>query len=283
MDEQEFLAESASLGDDTIVEENQPLIEEGQEQEQEPENDPLEGLSEIEVEEYEKGWRPESEFKGAEGNWKSAKEYRSDGKWLAKLKESNQRIDQIETDFKDRLENANKLAEAKRVQDIADLKEKQYKAAFEEGDEEKYKSTQKQIDKLEAESDPVEDKQDTPNKSQEIIDWEDNNAWINDANDERSSIAMALYDSFAKQNPSGTIEQALAHVDSKINVLYPAKNPRREQPNATESPKRQNGRKGRELSMKDLTSEEQSNWNAFGRDMFTEKEYLKAVKDARVK
>jgi len=276
MNEQEFLAESASLGDETPVEENQPAIEEEQEQEQELD------LSPIEQEAFDQGWRPKEEFNGQEDHWKTAKEYVNDGKWLAKLKESNQRIDQIETQFNERLENANKLAEAKRVQDIADLKKQQHKAAFEEGDEDAYNSAQKKIDELEQDA-PKHQDQPKVEKAQSIVDWEDNNAWINDANDERSGIAISLYDSFARNNPNGTIEQALAHVDSKIGVLYPTKNPRREQPNTTESPKRQAGRKGRELSMKDLTSEEQSNWNSFGRDMFTEKEYLKAVKDARVK
>ena len=275
MNEEEFLAESASLGEDTAVEENQPVVEEQQEETGQDLD-----LSPIEQEAFDQGWRPIEQFNGQEDHWKTAKEYVNDGKWLAKLKESNQRIDHIEKQFNERLENANKLAEAKRTQDIADLKEQQHKAAFEDGDEDAYKSAQKKIEALESET-PASDT--TPKKAQAIVDWENANEWVNDADDERSGVAIALYDTFARKNPNGTIEQALEHVDSKISVLYPTKNPRREQPNATESPKRQPGRKGRDLSMSDLTREEQGQWSSFGQSMFTEKEFLKAVKDARVK
>tara|TARA_R110000782_G_scaffold108593_2_gene197198 strand:- start:1356 stop:2072 length:717 start_codon:yes stop_codon:yes gene_type:complete len=233
---------------------------------------------------YDQGWRPQEDFSGPEDNWKTAKEYVKDGEWLAKIKESNQRVERLEASFNERLENSNRLNEAKNKADIAALKQAQ-RDAVDDADTNAYDNATKSIERIESDAEkakPVEQAQVNP----EIAAWEDANPWINDASDERSSIAQALFNSYGNQNKSATVEQALAHVDSKIGVLYPTnnKNPRREQPNTTETGRKPAQRKGKDLSMGDLTNEERQQWQMFGSSMYkTEKEFLQAVKDTRVK
>jgi hypothetical protein len=90
------------------------------------------------------------------------------------------------------------------------------------------------------------------------------------------------------KNPKATAQQALEHVDGRIgkSKLFATNkeiNPRRNQPNVTENNQRPAKRQSKELSMADLTVAETNQWNQFGSTMFTEKEFLKTVKDTRVK
>ena len=282
MDEAEFLgqvnAQAEDQTDDNQAEENQ--IDDNQADDNQEQGEAL-NLSTTEQKAYDQGWRPQEDFSGAEDNWKTAKEYIRDGEWLAQLKEANQKTDRLEREFNDRLENTNKLNDARRNSEIADLK-KQQREAVDLADADVYDNAQKKIDSLEAEAfTPV-----VPGKDPAIEAWESSNPWINDESDERTAVAQGIFNNYTAQNRSATVAQALAHVDGKINKLYPSDNtnPRRDQPNATENVKRTPQRRNKELSMADLTQGETNEWNQFGKMMFkTEKAYLKAVKDARVK
>jgi hypothetical protein len=271
--EEEFLA---GLGSQTIDEEVKPEIKPV-----EDEQDDLPELSEMEQKAYDQGWRPQEDFTGPEDHWKTAKEYVKDGEWLAKIKEANQRTERLEKDFNERLENTNKLNDARRKSEIADLR-KQQRDAVEMADGDQYESAQAKIDALESE--PVVTAPQDNQKNPDVAAWEAKNEWINDPNDEKSTVAIGIFNNYANQNKDKTAQDALNHLDARLKQLYPTSNPRREQPNTTENGGKANLRKGKDITMSDLTQEEKNEYNMYGHTMFkSEKEFLKAVKDARVK
>ena len=84
MDEAQFLEQAnAGVDDNQEQAEGDQLggeqIDDNQEQINEIELTPLEQKA------HDQGWRPEEDFKGDAGSWKTAKEYVKDGEWLAKI------------------------------------------------------------------------------------------------------------------------------------------------------------------------------------------------------
>ena len=238
-------------------------------------------LSETEQKAFDQGWRPKEEFEGNEDNWKTAKEYIKDGEFISKIAELNRRMDSQKAEFDERLDNTNKLNEARRTAEIEDLKAKQ-REAVNMADEDAYDHAQKKIDQLE------ESKVDVSNQPQgkdpAISEWEAKNEWINDPGDEKTSIAQGLFNNYLIKNKGHTAKQALEHVDSRLANLYPVSNPRRDQPDATETGTKRPKQKNRDLSMDDLTQDEKQEWNKYGQLMFKDqKSFLKAVADTRKK
>lgn len=238
-------------------------------------------LSGTEQKAFDQGWRPQEEFDGPEENWKTAKEYVKDGEWISKVNELNRKIDAQKSDFDERLENTNKLNEARRQTELKALQQAQ-RTAVEEADTTAYDNAQAQIDDLEKQVvTPTPGNQPNPT----IAAWEEKNPWINEKGNEKATVAQGIWNTYNTQNPTATAEQALAHVDERIGKLYPsADNPRRQQPDTNETPARRSKPKGKGLSMDDLTPAERGEWNSFGKMMFkTEDKFLKVVADARKK
>lgn len=239
-------------------------------------------LSEIEQEAYDQGWRPESEYTGKEGSWKTPITYIVDGKYYDEMKSNHAEMKQMKVDFDQRLENSNKLHVARTAREISDLKAQQRDAVM-TSDTEAYDDAQKQIEKLQEA--PVEVK-----KSQAvdpvISEWESNNAWINDLTDERTPVAQGIWSQYLAKNPTASNAQAIAHIDERMGKLYPTSNnnPRRNQQNTNETPAKRGKKSSKSLTMGDLTQDEKSEWAMFGQSMFkNEAAFLSAVKDARVK
>tara|TARA_R110002167_G_scaffold337372_1_gene544855 strand:+ start:925 stop:1779 length:855 start_codon:yes stop_codon:yes gene_type:complete len=246
-------------------------------------NEPEYNFSPSEQKAFDQGWRPQEEFEGEEGNWKTAKEYNRDGEWMDKLKQSNQRIERMEQDFNSRLENSNKLHEARRAKELGDLK-KQQREAVDMADTDAYDDASRKIDELESQPAIAKPTQEQPQLDPLVAQYVQDNPWINDPNDDRSIIASGALQAFQAANPNASIQDAIDHVDSKVKKLTANTNPRRAQPNTSENSRRQPRAASRELSMNDLTNDERSEWSSYGRTLFkTEKAFLAAVKDARSK
>ena len=238
-------------------------------------------MSPLEQQAFDQGWRPQDDFKGDQDNWKTPKESIKDGEWLAKLKEKDQLLDRIEENFNKQIADTNKLHEARRQAEIKKLKVDQ-RDAVDAADTEAYDKAQEQIAELEKAPEQVEQQ---PVKDVSVTEWEAKNPWINDSNDEKTPVAQAIWNSYLQKNKGATTQQALAHVDDRISKLYPTNNsnPRRDQPNTTETP-RKVSRKGKALTMGDLTNDERQEWSTFGASIFkTESAFLKAVVNARKK
>jgi hypothetical protein len=237
-------------------------------------------LNETEQTAYDQGWRPEEDFEGKEGNWKTAKEYIKDGEFIGKINDLNRRMDAQKSEFDERLENTNKLNEKRRAEEVAELKRLQ-REAVDDRDTDAYDNAQTKIENLEKERDSTPAQQ---AKDPAITAWEAKNAWINDPNDEKAAIAQGIWNNYANQNPNCTAQQALEHVDARLGKLYPINNPRRDQPDSNETPVRKARQNNKDLTMNDLTPAEQNEWNQFGSSIFKDqKSFLKAVKDTRVK
>ncbi len=239
-------------------------------------------LSEVEQKAFDQGWRPQEDFKGPEDNWKTAKEYVRDGEWIEKLNELKGDISKQQREFDQRLENTNKLNEARRQAEIKKLKADQ-RNAVDMSDTEAYDQAQSSIEQLENEG--VEAPAQQQGKDPVIAEWEAKNPWINEAGNDKSIYAQGVWNNYVQANPNATNQQALAHVDSKIETLFPAQkgNPRRQQPNTTENNNRRPSNKSKTLSMSDLTASERQDYDLFGSTMFTEAEFLKTVADTRAK
>ena len=263
----------------------QALAEQDQEQEQSLDEVNAPQLSAVEQKAFDQGWRPESDFSGPEENWKTAKEYVRDGEWMAKMNDLKGQISNQQKQFDQRIDNVNKYNEAQTAAKIKSLQSQQ-RDAVDMADTEAFDKAQGDIEQLQSEQtknkvpDPVEQ-----GKDPDIAAWEAKNTWFADINDERGAVAVGVWNTYAQQNPNATTAHALAHVDERINRLYPSanENPRRNQPNTTENNARRPMRKGKTLGMGDLTSAEQSEWKLFGSQMFTEAEFLKTVADTRKK
>jgi hypothetical protein len=263
----------------SFIEQNTEAEEGNNEIVETPEAEELPQLSATEQKAFDQGWRPEEEFDGPTENWKTAKEYVKDGEWISKVNELNRKFDSQKAEFDERLENTNKLNEARRQQEINDLKQEQ-RAAVDSADTEAFDSAQKKIENLESQPEKPAAK---PAQDPSIASWEEKNPWINEIGNEKAAIAQSVWQNYQTQNPTATVSQALAHVDERIGKLFPsAENPRRQQPDTNETPARRSKGKGKGLSMGDLTQAEQSEWAMFGKTMFkTEDKFLKAVADAR--
>ena len=241
-----------------------------QEQDDDIEQEEAPQMSAVEQKAYDQGWRPEDDFKGPSENWKTPREYIQAGEHM-------QQINALKSEFNERIENVNRYNAAQTEAKIKELKLQQ-RVTIEEADTEAYDQKQVEIDALH-EQQTTTQAGDPP----EIAAWKAKNTWFEDQTDERGGVAVSVWNNYLQKNPNATNEQALAHVDSRIQSIYPTnnENPRRDQPNVTENNSRRPSRKGRSLSMADLTSEEKGEWNQFGSMMFTEAEFLKAASDKR--
>ena len=169
------------------------------------------------------------------------------------------------------------------MQEIKDLK-KQQRDAVNDMDTDAYDDAQKKIDNLESQT--IEDVKPEPVADPVLNEWNERNPWFFDETDDRTPAAKGYFNSFTAKNPTATLEQALKFVDDKINTHFSTKaasNPRREQANLTENINRPAKRQSKNLTMSDLTPTERKDYEMFGRDMFTEEEFLKTVKDTRAK
>lgn len=237
----------------------------------------------IEQKAHDQGWKPEDQFEGDTGNWKSAKEYVNDGKWIKQLNEVKQSMNDQKVNFDSQLENVNKYHKATREAEIKKLKAGQ-REATKVSDLDTYDKNQEQIDQLEKEE-PVKTVE-TESQPPEISAWITENPWFNDVNDERGGVAESVWKNCLNKNPTWTNSQVLAHVDSRIESMYPTTptNPRRSQSNLSENKTTTTRKSSKGLTMNDLTAEERDSWNSFGSELFkTEAEFLKTVSATRGK
>ena len=236
-------------------------------------------LSDTEQKAFDQGWRPKDDFEGPEDNWKTAKEYVRDGEFLATIKDLNQRMDKQGRDFDVRLENSNKLHEARRKTEISNLKAQQ-REAVSVSDTEAFDHAQTQIDDLEKVV--VEDKPAVNNRPV-VDDWLAKNPWMNDKSSDKTNFANDIWNGYVSRNPNSSDAEVLAHVDAQLAKLYPVnnENPRRNQQNTNETPAKRGKKGSKSLTMGDLTQDEKNEYTQIGSMFKDEAAFLKAVKDTR--
>jgi len=240
-------------------------------------------LSDTEQKAFDQGWRPQEDFEGPEDNWKTAREYVRDGEFLATIKGLNQRMDDQKKDFDSRLENTNKLHDARRKKDIADL-ETEMLDAVRTSDTEAYKDAKGKKTELEKEENTTTTATNEPatNERPVVDDWLAKNKWINDKSD-KADFANDTWNGYVQRNPDSSDDEAIAHVNAQLTKFYPVNNnnPRRDQQNSNETIAKRGKKSGKTLTMGDLTQDEKNEYTQFGSMFKNETDFLKAVKDTR--
>lgn len=241
----------------------------------------------LEREAIDMGWSPDKdkfiENGGDPEKYVSAHEYVRFGKLQ---KSTSDKIANIERKFDDQIKNLNKLHN-KRLQDEINNLEATKRQAVEDGDVDLYDQTQQKINDAYQSADQSPDQVNVdsqPEKHSSISNWENSNQWINDVNNPKTIVAQSIWNEYATSNPNATPESAIQNLDSRLAKLYPPEtNPRRSMPTGTEKGTKAAGKqRTRELSMNDLTPSEMSDWNNFGRKMYSkQKDFLKAVQNSR--
>lgn len=119
--------------------------------------------------------------------------------------------------------------------------------------------------------------------------WERENQWINTQDPAAPEFGKAvytrnLYAQLLREYPTSTADERIAFVNKEISQKFPAApkvNPNRDKPAMTDT-KTSTHAKGGKLTMADLTPDERSQWNSFGKLMYkNEAEFLQTVADTR--
>ena len=265
-----------------MSEELQAAVEEGEtvdQQEQHEEVVEQPELNPTEQKAWDQGWRPEEDFEGNPDNWKTAKEYNMYGEFQGQLRDEKNRQQRKEQEFEDSIANLNKLHDKRQEAAVSALKVQQ-RQAVDEADTERYDQLQTEIDGHEAVTETA-----APAKDPVIKAWEKENPWINNVTDEKTLQAQAFFNVAAGRS-GATAQSSLDYVDEQIAKLYPEQtNARRDMATQTEQPSkpaaRATSRRTRDLTMNDLTRDEAEEHKQFGNMFASDKDFLKAVQDAR--
>lgn len=222
-----------------------------------------------------KGWKPLEEFEGHPSAWRSAEVFNERGDWVKRARQQDQRINQLEENFKTRLENANKLHQHQMELQKAELVRKR-DDAIDDADRVTANKYQDDIDKINAQ--PIESPQ--ANNSQQTLDnWNAENTWILGA-DPKAAYGKQQFSNY--QNQGLSVEQSIAAMESDVSKAFPSLNPGREThplPERGTKPGRRSAAKT--LTMGDLTAEERKYRSAMPGAWENDKEFLQAVQDSR--
>jgi hypothetical protein len=202
-------------------------------------------------------------------DWKPKEVWKERGQLLkeqARMKRQHEEeLENVKKYFK-----ASTLVMAQRIEELESRRDE----AIEMGDKDVVKKIDRQIRELEnaAPQAPVQ-----PQKNAEITQWEDQNSWIYDDSDPRTSIAKITY---ANAISSGyTPKQALREIEDVIKQKFPTNT--RSQKQIAEQPagRSSSSSSGKIATMATLSKEEQSIWESGA--FSDEKSFLKAVSKVR--
>jgi len=227
------------------------------------------------------GWTDKEEWENR-GNdpddWVSAKKFNERGNMIGQIKSLQSRSDRQQQDFDRRLNSLNKLHDAQQKQTISDLEGKRTQAV-QDADVDEVNRIQGQIDEVRSSADPESD-QDAGGKPAAMVDWEKNNAWINERSP-KASYAKDSWNHYISQGLTDTSE-ILAAVDADVAKAFPPRNPNRDNAPMQETNRSRPGkRQERGLQWSDLTRDEVSMYNGM-RNAFKDKDdFLQAVTDSR--
>lgn len=183
---------------------------------------------------------------------------------------------QLEKDFDNRIKNLNLLHQAQIKTMREDLLAKRDEA-IDTADKAAVKGYDKQLKELDDMEDLVKDQQQPSQvqKPPEVVEWEQENPWIFNADDPRVALANRIYTKAIEEGK--TVAGALRAVDKEIDQKFIDKSKKPAQ--IAESSRPTGGSDKQRITMSSLTAEEKKIWDA---GIFTsEKSFLKAVEDDR--
>ena len=247
--------------------------------EQEPaeiEKEPVE-MSATEEQARKGGWKPETEWEEDDPKrpkeFNSAEVFNANGVWIERHKDQQKRMDDMESSFNTRLDGVNKIHQQQLDVQKSDLI-RQRDEAIDGADRETANKIQDDIDNLATPAvEAVSSDQTT------LDNWNRSNPWIFQSGP-KSAYAHSQLAQYERQGMN--VAQCLANMEADINREFPAINPNREtQPTPEGGSKPGKKRSAKVLTMSDCTEEERRIYKLMPGTWATEKDYLKAVQDAR--
>lgn len=220
------------------------------------------------------GWKPQDEWSGDPAEWRSAEVFNERGEWIDRHKKQQKQIDEMQSTFNTRMDNANKLHQQQVEMQKADLIRKR-DDAIDLADKGAANGFQDDLDKLN-----VQTVEQPANNGQSTLDsWNSDNPWILQ-NNPKAAYAKQQFGMYQGQGMSA--DAALTNMENDVKREFPDLNPARENHPTSEGGSRPgNKRASRKLAMSDLTSEELKYYRAMPGAWGSDKEYLQAVQDTR--
>lgn len=202
--------------------------------------------SDVEVKAMDKGWRPESEWSGANIDWRPAKEFLDRGELMDRisdqtkqLKTQNEDITTLKSAVKSMGDHNKKIAVKEYEKALKELKS-QKAAALESYDHATVVELDDKIDDLKAAK--VEPKQEVTEPANqmhpEISTWIDKNTWYRDDIVLRGAVDSLSMD-YIEKHPSAkdNVREVLDYVDKTIRDEFPHKfDKQQRRPAATSEP-----------------------------------------------
>lgn len=300
MTEEEFLAmageqdqnpepndkgEPPSQNDRVSISSEEEQNNDAEEDSNEPHSDPS-NLNKTEQEAYNLGWRPESEYEG-KTPWRDASTFLEVHKLNSKIHELNARDKKRNDEIEKRLNEVYKF-QIENIKRDAEKQKQKIDAAVEEGDVSAFKAYQAELDELNKKQATMAtyDKP-TVEADPDIQSWISQNPWIT-TDTSKASVADTIFADITNKNPQSSTKEHLAMLDDKLSAIYnetPRQNLNRIAPSTNESRTSVSRPTKRELTMSDLTHEEQEAWRILGNKIFkgNQKDFLNSVKNSRQK
>lgn len=212
--------------------------------------------------------------------WRSPEVFAERGKWINETKNLKTQIDSLKTDFSGQIQSLNQLHQIQMAQKILDL-EAQRDSAIGEADTEQANVYQAQIDQTRKVQNATVTPAQQPGKDPAISTWEESNPWVMNPDDPKTVYANNRFANYQQQGL--TPDAALKLVDSDISKAFPNVNPNRNGAAMAEGSRGPGGKRaaGPNLSMTDLTREEQNIYRAMPNAWKSEADFLKAVSNDR--
>lgn len=237
-----------------------------------------------EAEAREQGWRPQEEYEGDPGKWRSAKEFVERGELFGKIDTLGKELKDTKKALKMLQEHHTKVRETEYKRAVDELKAAQ-KKHLEEGNSDAYLEATELLTDLKAEQKAREVVESTKPAQQtgpdpRFTSWVEKNSWYN-KDQEMRQFADVVGMGYAQANRDLDPEQVLQYVTAQVKQRFKEKfeNPNRNKPSTVEgasSPS--NGKK----ESFELTEDERRVMNTFVRqNLMTKDEYIAQVKSMR--
>lgn len=227
------------------------------------------------------GWKPESEWEGDDkqkpAQFISAELFNERGVWIERHKTQEKRLNEMESSFNTRMNNANKLHNQQLEVQKSELIRKRDNA-IDDADRETANKLQDDIDNINTQSAEVSQ---TPvgNDQETIANWNTSNPWIT-GNDPKAAYAKQQFSAYLNQGLDAST--AIRQMESDVNRSFPALNTERDRQPTPEGGSKPGGKRGaKKLSMSDITADELKFYRSMPGAWASEKDFLQAVQDTR--
>ena len=234
--------------------------------------------SPVEVKAMEMGWRPKSEFSGAEEDFVDAKEFIGRAPLFERIDHQNKQIKNVQKALEMFKQHYDKVQETEYNRALATLKE-QRKEALKEGDADRFDHLDTEITRVESDVQKLKETQGAPLVKEEVVhpefqSWVARNPWYNQTQYMRA-FADTAGSEFAAQGASPS--EVLKKVEQAVRKEFPHKfsNPNKESAPDVDAG-RGNSRRGVEMK---LTDQERRIMDTLVRTgQMTEEKYLSDLK-----